>query len=111
MPKFKCENIRCTKSEVIITVSKVRWIFDTIQNKLVVKDKLYCEECKSELVFVKQEGEIKCNLLRFDSMNPEQKRQSLMKRNRKHYEKFEKRDVEERKRQILKDNRNQFGLK
>lgn len=111
MPKFKCQNIRCSKYEQEINVHKVSWKFDEVQKKLILVKKFYCDECNLELHYVKQEGPINCTLLKFDSMSPEQKRESLRKRNRDHYEKFEKKDVEQKRKQILSDNRKQFGLK
>lgn len=108
MPKFKCQNIRCTKFEEPVTVIKVRWVFDNELKKLVIKDKIYCSECKSELEHIKNDGPIECNLLRFDSMSPEDKRAMLKKRNREHYEKHDKQRVESMRKQIIQDNRNQF---
>lgn len=111
MPKFCCKNKECSETDKVVFIPQVVWVFDKTQNKLVIKNKIFCKKCYSELLFIPNEGDIKCNILKFESMSNEQKKQVMIKRNRKHYEKFEKADVEEKKRRVLEDNRKMFGLK
>ena len=111
MPNFKCNNIRCVKCDEVVFVHKLRWILDNSLNKLVPKDKLICLECKSQLEFIPEGGDIKCNLLKFDSMEPHQKKAIMVKRNREHYEKHDKRRIDDMKAKILQENRDQFKLK
>lgn len=108
MPNFKCQNMRCTEYEKSVFINKVTWVFDNKLFKLVTREKIKCQECNLELSFIEQSGDIKCSLLRFESMSPEQKRKVMVKRNREHYEKNDKSRVENMKKQILKDNRDQF---
>lgn len=108
MPKFKCINDRCDKFHVEKIVSKVSWIWSDKEQKLVLRTPIKCSCCDESMEYVKEEGEINVNLLRFDSLNPEDKRAMLRKRNREHYEKHDKARVESMRKQVINDNRQQF---
>lgn len=110
MPKFKCVNKECKNFDISITVFKVSWIFNKALNKLVIRNKIFCSECNSELEYVVEAGDIKCNLLKFDSLSSEDKKKIMMKRNREHYEKYDKARVEDMRKKIIEDNKKQFKL-
>lgn len=108
MAKFRCKNNHCSNIDKDIIVAHIQFIYDNKLKKLVVRNKQYCEVCGNELEYIEEESKSGIEgfcFTRFNTMTSDQKKEVLKKRSQKHFDKHERRDIEERKRQIIEDNR------
>ena len=108
MAKFRCKNDECPNIDRDILVGQVSFTFDNELKKLVVRSKQYCSICGKELEYVEEPPKTKVEgfcFTRFNTMSSDQKKEVIKKRSKKHFDKHERRDIEERKRQIIEDNR------
>ena len=108
MAVFRCKNNRCPNIDKNVVIPHIQFIFDKSKNKLVVRNKQYCKSCEHEMEYIEEESKSGIEgfcFTRFNTMSSDQKKEVLKKRSQKHFDKHERRDIEERKRQIIEDNR------
>ena len=108
MAKFRCKNNRCPNIDKDVIVSKVSFKYDEKQKKLVVRNKQYCQGCEQEMEYIEEEPKSGIEgfyFTRFNTLTSDQKKEVMKKRSKKHFDKYEKKEIEERKRQIIDDNR------
>lgn len=95
--KFFCRNTKCDRYDQEQAFPDVTYVMR--EGQLVPKQPLYCDHCHEEveMVKVKEEGPINCNVARFNSLSNDDKKRWIMNRNKqvekkdkelyKHYEK------------------------
>ena len=107
MPRYRCENIECSKYMREEIIPKVRLVYNKETNEFIPSEPILCSECKSDLVYVKQEGPITCRFNNFSSMTPQQKKEVLHKRSQDYFKKHDKGDLDNYKKSITDNLRKQ----
>lgn len=106
MARFKCTKEDCPLKEKEVIVAKIRWIWSDAKKKLISSPTMFCEECKSELEFISNTEMPIVHFNQFDSLSSDQKRKVIQKRSSDHMRKTgEGKDIAEKKRQIIADNK------
>lgn len=108
MGKFKCKEESCEAFGIEVTVSKVSFTWDEKQKKLVIRNKQYCVACGNEMEYIEEppkSGVQGFCFTKFNTLSSDEKKAAMKKRSQKVFDKKERRDVEEYKKQIIKDNR------
>ena len=107
MPKYKCINDQCSFFDKEVTVERVKMLYNKLTDQMEPKDPIVCKDCKQDLAYIKQGGEITCHFNSFSSMNPQQKREVLHKRSQDHFKKTDKGDLNNYKKTMTDNLRRQ----
>lgn len=108
MARFKCTNNKCPNIDKPIIVAKVSFIFDNKLKKLIVRNKQYCASCGNELEYIEEQAKSGIEgfcFTRFNTLSSDDKKAAMKKRSQKMFDKKEKKDMVEYKKQIIRDNR------
>jgi len=113
MPKFKCKYEKCAQFDKEQIVAKVRFSFDTKQNKMVLTGEYRCPECNNLMEYVpEEETAIKgFNVNKFEGLPTHEKRKIIHKRSMEHFKKHDKGDLANYKKKIIDDNKKMVGGK
>lgn len=106
MARFKCTKEDCPLKNKEVIVPQLRWVWSNEKQKLIATPSILCEECKSELEHLPNTEMPIVHFNQFDSLSSDQKRKVIQKRSSDHMRKTgENKDIAERKRQIIADNK------
>ena len=105
MPNFRCNSPLCSEFNKVVSVTQVK----LIQGKPL---SILCKVCKADLILdYKEVGEISIGFNKFKSLSDEDKKGIIKKRADDHYERFEKKIATQKKRDVIKEMKENFESK